>query len=124
MTQKTLSGLLLIVIVSLISYKAYSSNHTVKASLEINPETGLTQEPVKGDFDSHNTPFFPAQESKESHGKAHAPQMDERAHIHKFHKERVKKIKKHHSKFWLVSKLILVLCHLSALVIAFLHITH
>ena len=124
MTQKTLSGLMLIVIVSLISYKAFSSVHTVKASLEINLNTGLTQEPVKGDLNTHNNPVFPAPESKESHGKIHAPQMDEVAHIHKFHKERVKKVKKHHGKLWLLSQIILFICHVSVLVIAFLHVTH
>jgi hypothetical protein len=79
---------------------------------------------LKGSDRAHSLPYFPARESKESHSKASTPQMDEVAHIHKFHKERVKKMKKHHSKYWFLSKLILVLCHLSILVIAYLHITH
>jgi len=58
------------------------------------------------------------------HGKTATPHLDELPHIHKFHKERVKKIKKHQGKFWLLSKLILVLCHLSILLIAYLHVTH
>lgn len=62
--------------------------------------------------------------SKVPHGKVHAPHSEELPHIHKFHKERVKKLKKHHSKYWLLSKLVLVLCHLSILVIAYLHATH
>ena len=55
---------------------------------------------------------------------SHTPTMDETPHIHRFHKERVKKIKKHHSKFWVLSKLILIVCHISILVIAYLHATH
>lgn len=124
MTQKTLSGLMLIVIVFFISYKASSSGHTVKASLDITYTQGLTKEPVAGNLMNNKAPYFPAPESKDSHGKSVTPQMDEVAHIHKFHKERVKKIKKHHNKFWILSKIILVICHLSVLVIAFLHVTH
>lgn len=124
MTQKTLSGLLLIVIVTLISYKAYSSNKAVKASLDISYTEGLTKEPAKGNLNSHSMPLSPLRPAKESHGKTHTPQMDELAHMHKFHKERVKKIKKHHSKFWILSKLILILCHISILIIAYLHATH
>ena len=69
-------------------------------------------------------PFSHEADSKAPHGKMQAPHSEELPHIHKFHKERVKKIKRHHGKFWILSKLILVLCHLSILVIAFLHATH
>jgi hypothetical protein len=62
--------------------------------------------------------------SKAPHGKVHAPHSEELPHIHKFHKDRVKKMKKHHGKFWLLSKLLLALCHLSILVISYLHVAH
>lgn len=55
---------------------------------------------------------------------AQTPTMDETAHIHRFHKERVKKIKQHHTKCWIASQVIVVLCHLSLLVIAYLHVIH
>lgn len=53
-----------------------------------------------------------------------APKLDETAHIHRFHKERVKKVSKHHTKLWYLSKLLLVICHISLLIIGFMHIIH
>lgn len=50
--------------------------------------------------------------------------VDELAEIHRFHKERVKNHKKHGRKFWILSKLLLIVCHLTILVCAFLHLTH
>ena len=55
--------------------------------------------------------------------KAHAPKIDELPHIHHFHKERVKKVKRHHKKVWSISMLILVLCHISILIMAYMHVT-
>ncbi len=70
-------------------------------------------------------PVFPGTNQEKSHGtKATAPHMEELPHIHRFHKERVKKIRQHHGKFWLLSKILVVLCHISILVIAYLHATH
>lgn len=83
-----------------------------------NPHKSSTETPMKA---------APVHQDKKPHGggsKSHTPAMDETAHIHRFHKERVKKIKKHHSKYWLLSKLLLILCHLALLVIAYLHATH
>ena len=67
--------------------------------------------------------------SKEAHsnapfGKAHAPHSEELPHIHKFHKERVKKIRKHHGKYWVFSQVLLFLCHASVLYISYLHVIH
>lgn len=59
-----------------------------------------------------------------SHGHLKAPYFDEVPHILKFHKERVKKIKRHHGKCWLLTKVLLALCHISILVIGYLHVTH
>ncbi|MEO7923838.1 MAG: hypothetical protein ABIR30_09180 [Chitinophagaceae bacterium] len=81
---------------------------------------GTPSEPVK------NVPALPAAQGippvQKAHG--HVPTMDELAHIHRFHKGRVKKIKRHHGKFWALSKLLLVICHIVLLVIAFMHVTH
>ena len=49
---------------------------------------------------------------------------EELAHIHHFHKERVKKIRRHHEKFWIVAKVLLVVCHVVLLICAFLHVAH
>lgn len=125
MAQKTLSGLILIVIFSLISVKAVSSSNQLQVSLDVNVTDGITKDPVKGNLDPHKSPYYPGSASKkQGHSKSHSSHMDELAHIHKFHKERVKKIKKHHDKYWLLSKILLILCHVSILIMAFLHATH
>ena len=61
---------------------------------------------------------------KEKEEKTTPPKIEELAHIHHFHKERVKKMKRHHKKFWLLSKLLLAICHLLILALAFIHLTH
>lgn len=96
-----------------------SYNETGAMNKDLQTESGSEKS-------THDTkaPFSHEADSKVPHGKMQTPHSEELPHIHKFHKERVKKIKRHHSKFWLLSKLILVLCHLSILVIAYLHATH
>src|SRR3569832_1772454 len=61
------------------------------------PIKSSTETPMKAAPVQQEKPHSPA-------GKSHAPTMDETPHIHRFHKERVKKLKKHHTKFWLLSK--------------------
>jgi hypothetical protein len=56
--------------------------------------------------------------------KMHLPVMEELPKVHRFHKERVKKLKKHHKKCWISAKLLLVVCHVALLVCAFMHATH
>ena len=66
--------------------------------------------------------------SEDSHtpekGMAHRPSMDETPHIHHFHKHRVKKMKKHHEKFWFLSQLLIIACNLVLIFMAYQHITH
>ena len=69
-------------------------------------------------------PMQPLSKPEEHAKKPHVLKMEELAHIHHFHKERVKKLKRHHKKYWLLSKLLLILCHLTLLVCAYLHLTH
>lgn len=56
--------------------------------------------------------------------KMHLPVMEELPKVHRFHKERVKKLKKHQFKCWVSAKLLLVVCHIALLVCAFMHATH
>ena len=69
-------------------------------------------------------PASPAAQPVEHSKKAQSMKTEELAHIHHFHKERVKKIKRHHKKYWILSKLVLILCHLVLLICAYLHLTH
>jgi len=121
MTQKTLSGIIITMIFSFTSYSVLAGSHTTN--------TDPVSKEVKATIADHSNtaakaPVFPAPHPKVPHGKAHVPHMEELPHIHKFHKERVKKLKKHHGKYWLLSQVLLALCHLSILVIGYLHATH
>jgi hypothetical protein len=124
MTQKTLSSIIVLMIFSLTSSIAFAGGHTAKAQSATGQNEVKSQPASDHPTADNKMPVFPAPLPKVPHGKVQAPHMEELPHVHKFHKERVKKIKKHHSKFWLLSKIILVLCHLSILVIAFLHAIH
>jgi hypothetical protein len=73
---------------------------------------------------SEPMPLFPATRTippVSSEEKAHTPKVEELPHIHHFHKERVKKAKRHHKKYWAFSKIILILCHIALLVMAYIH---
>ncbi|HYC38998.1 MAG TPA: hypothetical protein VEB63_00815 [Chitinophagaceae bacterium] len=58
----------------------------------------------------------------EEHGKrVSAPRSEELPHIHHFHRGRVRG--RRHKEYWLLSKLLLILCHIAVLVVAYLHVT-
>lgn len=79
---------------------------------------------------SHNKEMatkMPAGHSSPVHaekGHLKAPSWDELAHIHHFHKERLKKMKRHYRKSVLMSKLLLVLVHAAILFVSYLHVVH
>lgn len=124
MTQTTFSAIIFTLVFSLATVTVFAKNHTVKTVTETT--TSYETKAIAADQTdmAKKAPVLPESHSGAPAAKAHAPQMEELPHIHKFHKERVKKIKKHHGKYWLLSQLILVLCHLSILVIGYLHATH
>jgi len=97
-----------------------SKQISIADNIDIDKAVNSESAPVK------SLPALPGAQPMQPVEKTHGQNlsMDELAHIHHFHKERVKKIKKHHKKCWTMSKLILVLCHIAMLVIAFMHITH
>lgn len=92
----------------------------------VSKDFGSGDKPVKS---STETPIkaAPSHHDAKPHGaagKTNAPTMDETPHIHRFHRERVRKAKKHHTKLWLLTKILLVLCHVALLIIAYMHATH
>lgn len=124
MTHRTLYSIIFSMIFSVASYSVMAGGHTVKRKTEAtSKEVKITalQDHSKA---AAKAPVFPAPHPKVPHGKAHVPHMEELPHIHKFHKERVKKLKKHHNKYWLLTQVLLALCHLSILIIGYLHATH
>lgn len=123
MTQRTLSSIIFTMIFSLASFSALAGGHTAKTETETNSKEVKTTAADHSES-GKKAPASPESHPKVPHGKVHTPHMEELPHIHKFHKERVKKIRKHHGKYWLLSQIVLALCHLSILVIGYLHATH
>jgi hypothetical protein len=124
MTHRTLSSIIFSMIFSVASYSVMAAGHASKNETEAICKEVKTTALSDHSREAAKAPVFPAPHPKVPHGKAHVPHMEELPHIHKFHKERVKKIKKHHGKYWLLSQILLALCHLSILVIGYLHATH
>ena len=87
-----------------------AKEYAAKASSESSSEDG-------------KIPLFPATRNEDRAKKIPVPKTEELPHIHHFHKERVRNSKKHHKKFWALSKILLILCHIAILVIAYMHIT-
>lgn len=77
---------------------------------------------------SHSNPEAPVKTAG-SHGAAHPhakatiPTWDELAHVHHFHRHRLKKLKKYYRKSLWMSKLLLLVTHAAVLFISYLHIT-
>jgi len=69
-------------------------------------------------------PSEPVSKQEEPAEKPHLLKTEELAHIHHFHKERIKKEKYHHKAAYSLAKLILIVCHISLLVVAYLHLCH
>lgn len=116
-----LTGLIIFINANTVSASNHSS-HSVKVihskeRTEAQPVN--TQEPVANPKGRGLSGHEQAPMEKKA-----KPATEELAHIHHFHKERVKKLKQHHQKCWIASKLILILCHLALLVIAYSHIGH
>jgi hypothetical protein len=114
--------ILLLVAVSPVFNPASAGRQPVKSS------AGTHTKEAQAAMDSKQgtrLPVFPAHPEEAPHGKpAKAPHMEEIPHIHRYHRERVKKVKYHHSKLWLLSQALVVICNLSLLWIAYMHLTH
>jgi hypothetical protein len=125
MTQKTLSSLIFTIVFSLASSLALANGHPAKTATEQTSKEVKTNTATEHNDHAKNIPASSTDShSKVPHGKSSVPHFEELPHIHKYHKERVKKIKKHHTKLWFLGQALVVLCNISILVIGFLHVTH
>lgn len=113
---------------ALVSGASFSASASTKKSSTVtvsnikDKKAGNNSEPVSA---SNTLPNFPAAKNLppvQTEQKGNTPKLDELPHIHHFHKERVKKVKRHHKKIWTISMLILVLCHISILILAYMHV--
>src|SRR5687767_3907401 len=122
MTHKKYFSIAFTIVYMLFSIAANAATNTGKDHSE--PGTKNHAEKPMDHGQGKHSPVSHDEHSKAPHGKTHAPHSEELPHIHKFHKERVKKIKKHHGKFWLLTQVLLFICHAAILYICYLHAAH
>lgn len=127
MTQKFFFSVLFLVAGLIVSKSSYAGqNKTTAATINVVGDA-TTHTPIDA---REHSPALPAPSStRQQHGphqegKLPAPKMEELPHIHHFHKERVRKVKRHHRKLWMIVKLIVILCHIGLLICGYLHATH
>ena len=118
---RTLFLVSLVVLSSTTSHPAASNAEEGKKQLHI-PAMVPDAQPAR----STEVPGMriPEDGIKTNSHKIHLMKIDELGRIHRFHKERVRKIKKHHGKIWVVINILLICCHIALLVHAFMHVTH
>jgi hypothetical protein len=113
---------------AMISFTSFTASAVNKKSSPVTVSetkeagTGNNSEPVSASNTIPNIPVTKTVSPVHPEEKGHNPKLDELPHIHRFHKERVKKVKRHHKKVWTISLLVLVLCHISILIMAYMHI--
>lgn len=98
-----------------------AKNHSTSVTSKKN---GVTKINVKSEDANLPKKTLPFTQHEEPTKKTYVMKSEELAHIHHFHKERVKKLKRHHKKFWMLTKIILIICHLLVLACAYSHLTH
>jgi hypothetical protein len=105
--------ILAMMLVLLATPRTLAASNPIRETIENAKNPGGQGVPVPPA--KHDSPHGPA---------AKAPQMDELPHIHRFHKQRLVKMTVHHGKLWFFTQVLIILCHLSILVIGYLHATH
>ncbi|MGQ0737591.1 MAG: hypothetical protein ACT4OJ_00890 [Bacteroidota bacterium] len=125
MTHRNSFSLALTAAYIFFSLAAGANDHRNNSN-ENNPAGKGAQTEKQADHPSSgkHVPVSEEGHAKVPHGKGHTPHSEELPHIHKFHKERVKKIKKHHGKCWFLSQALLLICHAAVLYISYLHVVH
>ena len=124
MTRNSSFGIHFLVIVLLCSTNATANVHNSLSAAAGHANETVMNFGARTMTNDMATPAVPAAQPVEPPKRSHLLKTEELAHIHHFHKERVKKLKRHHKKYWLLSKILLILCHLVLLICAYLHMTH
>ncbi len=94
-----------------------------KFNMEGTASMAASSEPAPKGSSSQNMEF-PDSGLKSTHAKLHLLKIEELGKIHRFHKERVKKSKRHPNKLWIIAKLVIISCQIALLIHAFMHLTH
>ena len=126
MTRYFFISILLLALFATSSNNAYAKRikHT-RITVTTNSTNDQNEQkalPVSATTPKTSTPTTSSENTAEHKGQG--LRMEEVPHIHHFHKERVKKSKRHHKKFWILSKLLILICHIAMIVLAYTHAAH
>jgi hypothetical protein len=124
MTRYIFFSIFFLAAATLSSNKSFAGTHAATAITVSDSKEAVTDIPAPSKETIPALPAVPATKQQNHGGKVQAPKMEELPHIHHFHKERVRRVKKHHSKVWMMVKLIVILCHVGLLICGYLHATH
>ena len=124
MKQVSTLSILFLLVFLMSSLISIAGNNKVKSTSAHHAKEKRMIIPENSDISTMSHPAEPKSQTEEPAKKPHLLKTDELAHIHHFHKERVKKLKRHHKKYWIMSKMLLILCHLVLLICAYLHLSH
>lgn len=115
------TALILAIIFASTTNSSATSDNTGNANSSEQTSKGVDHDmPVKsGQMPVSAKSHLPVEKSH-----SQVPTWDELAHIHHFHHDRLKKIKRHFKKSVFLSRLLLFICHAAVLYISFLHLTH
>lgn len=125
MTRYFILTAIFLVVVSTASNHVYAS---IKEASDANTAGHKGDSKATTSFDMTGKPSPHQQAAKGHHpvdkAHAHVPSWDELAHIHHFHKGKLKKIRRHYKKCIFMTKLLLFICHAAVLFISYLHVIH
>ena len=111
----------LVLLISLTAYSVSTTSKNEKKGIDISAISTDIKHARSGSVPAMN---IPDANMKATSHKTHLMKIDELGKIHRFHKERVKKVKKAHGKMWFVAIGIVVCCHIALLIHAFMHLAH
>lgn len=125
MTRLIIISSLFLALFSASSFTASAGNNkSTETSINDTKDNGTkhSQESNTASKTTHNNPVTNTVPHAHPEDKGHSPKLHELPHIHHFHRERVKKVKRHHKKVWSLSVLLLAICHISILIMAYTHV--
>ena len=101
-----------------------STHHAIVTSVQDETPVQMNEKNSSEQQSKPVSPVIPATPLETPHNKPALPHADEEPHIHRYHKERIKKMKQHQGKCWMFGNFLVIVCQLSLLMISFMHLMH
>ena len=126
MTKYFICSILFLALFTGMSTTSSAGQGTITSATVSDQNNGTEKEPLKNSAETpaKEAPMNAGPHAPVEKGHGHTPAIDETPHIHHYHKNRVKKLKRHHSKAWFLSQVLVVACNLVLLLMAYMHAAH